>query len=126
MLSALEQDLVNVGLLAAKVAAALVSANNPQYASSIATANSFSASVASALAPGSAAPESTLPADLVASIVPATSAVETILSKTASATQKATAVSTLIGDVEVVGADVWNAISGIFKAKAAPAAPASP
>lgn len=118
-LSTLEQEVINVALLVKNVAAALVSANNTQYDGIVSAASTFSDTAASALAPGSAAPASTLPADIVAGVIPVTTAIETVSSKTATASQKAAALTTLIGEAETIGEDVWNAIATIFTKKAA-------
>ena len=110
--SALEQDVLNVVSLASQAAAALVSANNPKYSSIISTISSLSYTAQASL--GVPSVTSTLPVDLVANVAPTISAVNTLTSKTATAAQKAAALTTALQSVTVVAEDVWSFISGYF------------
>lgn len=125
MLSPLEQEVLNVLGLAEQVGAALVAANNPSYAPIISTLGSAVSSGVSTLTPGVAAPASTLAQDVVSSVIPSASAINTLGSKTASSAQKAAAVTTLLTTAETIGEDVWSAISAIFVKKVTTPAPAA-
>jgi hydrogenase maturation factor len=124
-MNALEQDVLNVVALAEKAAAALVSANNPKYAGVIATISSLSSSAASAV--GVPAVTSTLPEDLAANVAPTINAVNTLVSKTATSTQKAAALTSALTSVTVIGEDIWSFVAQMFSHPTAVApAPATP
>ena len=108
-LSTLEQNLLNLVDSLTKVGAQLVAANNPAYANLIPLATGTIDEINAKLNPGAAAAVTTInqaATDITAGIVPGTQAVEALTSKTATATEKASAVGTLLGTIETIGGDV--------------------
>lgn len=105
-LNPIEQELVNVGTILLDTLGTVAAAKNPAYASLIQTGQGFLNSLNASVNPTQAPASATLSGDVAAAIQPATSAVSTVLSKSAAAPAKAAAAATLLSEVEGIGAAI--------------------
>lgn len=106
-----EQNLLNTADTIAQVAGQLASANNPAYAPLIAMGEAFIDAinqVVNPAAPAAATAISTAATDIAAGVTPVVQAVLTVQSGAATATQKATALGTLVQKVETLAGDVFS------------------
>lgn len=105
-MNAIEQELVNVGTILLDTLGTAAAAKNPAYASLIQTGQAFLNNLNASVNPAQAPASATLSGNVAAAIQPATNAVSTVMSKTAPAAAKASALSVLLADVEGIGAAI--------------------
>lgn len=114
-LTAIETELVNIGALLGQTLGTVAAANNPAYSSILSNGKAVLASISASVNPTGAAAITTLAGDTAAAIQPATAAISTVLSKTATPTQKASAIATIIGEAEQLIPEAITVIESIFK-----------
>jgi hypothetical protein len=124
-LNAIEQELLNVAALFGQTIGTAAAAKNPAYASVISTGQSAIQAINTAVNPGSSVTVTTLANDTAAAVQPATAAVGTLLSKSATPAAKASAITALIGVAEEIIPDAIKAFEAVF-AKSAPVVTPTP
>lgn len=122
-LTALDQELINLGAFAEQTAATLVAAKNPAYAGVISTLTQTTQAIAAAANPTGSAQATQLSGDVVAAIQPATTAVNALVSKTSTPTQKASGIVALLGLGEELIPETITFFEGLFAKK--PTTPAA-
>jgi hypothetical protein len=127
-LTSLEENLLNLADTVAQVAGQLVASNNPEYKPLIQTGTALLDGINQKLNPSApaAASQISAAASAVASgVTPVVHAVQTVGSGSATASQKASALGSLIGTIETIGGDIISLFHAPSPSAAVPPAPAT-